>query len=424
MEKFFSRLKSIDSRLLVAGGLAIIAVVGFFLVNGTTPQAQKVKAGPHTVKVFKGDLVGSLTADGTLKPERDVSLSMDTTGIVKTVDVRVGDQVKAGQMLLQLDDGIARQNVEKADLAAQLAQVNLDTAQHDLNSKVGWSPNGSQLNAAQAEAANAEAAVKAAQSDYDQVAWVPWVSSTQQSLTLEQATNNYNKAKADLDYLYSNRPDITLARDTLQAAKLSLSTSQLDLQMAKDMLAKMTLVAPFDGTISAVNVDQGEAASGPVVEMVTMDRLEVIVNVDQVDIGSLDVGQPAVIIFDAWPGVQVKGKVWSIYPQASTADNVVNFEVHLALDKTDLELRSGITGHVAIQTFNLTGVLLVPNQALVLDPQTGQYHVSVMTPQGPKQSGVTIGKRDDKYTEILDGLKEGDELLTDSPAEVPTAQSK
>lgn len=424
MEKFLSRLKSIDSRLLVAGGLAIVAVVGFLLVNGTAPQTQPVQAGPQTVKAFKGDLVGSITADGTLKPERDVSLSMDTTGIVKTVDVRVGDQVKAGQTLLQLDDGIARQNVDKADLAAQLAQVTLDTAQHDLNSKVGWSPNGNQLNAAAAQTANAQAAVKAAQSEYDKVAWLPWVSSTQQSLALEQATNNYTQAKADLDYLISNRPDITIAHDNLQAAQLSLSSAQVDLQMAKDTLAKMTLVAPFDGTISAVNVDQGEAATGPVVEMVTMDRLEVIVNVDQVDIGSLHVGQPAVVIFDAWPGVQVKGKVWSIYPQATTADNVVNFEVHLALDKTDLELRSGITGHVAIQTFNLTGALLVPNQALVLDPQTGKYQVIVMTPQGPKQTGVTIGKRDDKYTQILDGVQEGDELLVDSPAEVPTAQNK
>ena len=424
MEKLLSRIKSINLQLLLGIGLAIIAVVAFLIINASATQVPQAQKPQQTVRVFKGDLSGSVAADGILKPERDVRLVMDTTGVVKTVSVHVGDQVKEGQVLLQLDDAIAQKDAQKADLAVQQAQVSLDAAQHDFNSKVGWTPNGSQVNAAVAQAANAEAAVKAAQSDYDQVAWLPWVSSTQQSLALEQATNNYNQAKADLNYLVSNRPDLTPARDNLQAAQLSLSSAQLDQQIAHDMLDKMTLRAPFDGTISAVNVDQGEAAAGPVIEMVTLDKLEVVVDVDQVDLNSLHVGQPAVVVFDTWPGVQVKGTVLSIYPQATTVSNVVNFEVHLALDKTNLELRSGMTAHVAIQTFSLTGVLLVPNQALILDPQTGAYSVRIMTSKGIQEVAVTVGKRDNRYTQVLDGVKEGDELVVDNLPQVPTAQSQ
>ena len=411
MQNIVNRVKSINRWVLVGVGVMVVLVAGYFAMNATRP-AQPVQAMPQTVRATRGDLTGTITTSGQLTPKRDASLAVSIPGIVKEVDVAQGDTVKAGDVLIKLDDSTASQNVDKANLALQMAQVKLDAAQHDYNNKVTWTPNGNQLDAAQAGLANAEAAVKAAQSDYDKVAFLPWVSSTQPSLALAQATNNYNKARADLAYLYSNSPDTILARDNFQTAQLGLSAAQVDLQMAKDTLSKMTLTAPFDGTITNVNVEVGESAAGPVVEMATMDHLEVILDVDEVDVGALKVGQPASVTFDAWPGQTVTGKVVSIAPKANATANVVNFEVHIGLDKTDLDLRAGMTADAVIQTFQVKGALLLPRDAVEQDTQTGKAYVSLVTLQnGVKRTEVKLGQHNDQVVQILSGLQENDEVL-------------
>ena len=409
MQNIIARMKSANRWALAGAFVALVAIVAAVAL-GSARQPKPAQASFETVKAFTGNLSGSLAATGQLTPKRDASLAMAAPGIVKQVNVQAGDAVKTGDVLVQLDDDIARQNVDKANLAVQMAQVRLDAAQHDYNTKVTWTPNGNQLNAAQANLANAQAAVQAAQSGYDKVAWMPWVSSTQQSLALQQATNNYDKAKADMSYLITNRPDLVVSRDNLQAAQLSLSSAQVDLKSAQTALDNLTLIAPFDGTITAVHVEVGEAAAGPVVEMVTMDNLEVVLDIDQVDIGALKVGQKAAVTFDAWPGQPVMAKVISIAPKANATASVVNFEVHLALDRNDLELRAGMTAQAAIQTFSLTGVTLVPSQALTYDGATGKTYVSLVTPQGQRQTEVTLGAHDDQYTQVLSGVKDGDTL--------------
>ncbi len=416
MQNIVNRLKSINRWALVGVGVVVVLVAGYFALNASKP-AQPVQAMPQTVRVTKGDLAGTITTSGQLTPKRDASLAVSIPGIVKEVDVAQGDKVKAGDVLIKLDDSSASNNVNKANLALEMAQVRLDSAQHDYNHKVTWTPNGNQLNAAEAVLSNSQAAVNAAQSDYDKVAFLPWVSSTPQSLALAQATNNYTKAKADLAYLYSNSPDTILARDNLQTAQLGLSSAQVDLQMAKDTLSKMTLTAPFDGTITSVNVEVGESASGPVVEMATMDHLEVILDVDEVDVGALKVGQAASVTFDAWPGQKVTGKVITIAPKANATANVVNFEVHIGLDPTELDLRAGMTADATIQTFQVKGALLLPRDAVEQDTQTGKAYVNLVTLQnGVRRTEVRLGQHNDQYVQILGGLQENDEVLANPGA--------
>jgi len=414
MQTMVNRLKTANRWVLIGAGVVVVGVVAA-AASGAARPTPPVQARPQTVRATTGDLTGSVAISGQLVPRREVSLAMGASGIVQEVRVEQGERVQEGEVLVRLDDELARQSVDKASLALQLAEVKLSSAQHDYDNKVTWTPNQNQLNAAEANLANAQAAVQAAQADYDQVAWLPWVSSTQPSLVLQQATNNFNRAKADLDYLYSNSPDTLFARDNLQAARLGLSSAQIDLQMAKDTLDKLTLTAPFDGTVTAVHVDVGEAAAGPVVEMATMDHLEVVLDVDEVDVGQLKVGQSAAVTFEAWPGSQVTGKVINIAPKANATANVVNFEVRIALDPTELELRAGLTANAVIQTFSVKDALLLPRDAVAVDRQTGKATVSLMTAGGPTITEVTLGRRSDQSVQILSGLADGDEVLAVAP---------
>jgi RND family efflux transporter MFP subunit len=411
-KNLFDRVKKMNRWLLGGIVVVVIALIAFVGSKLAEPP-QEANAEDTTVEAFIGDLTGSINGSGHLEPEQDVSLSMATTGIVKKVNVKVGDEVKKGDVLVLLDDADAQQAVLKAELAVQQAQISVSTAEYDLKSRTGWKPNENSLAAAEANLKNAEAAVKAAQANYDQVAWLPWVSSTQPSMQLEQATNNYNKAAADMNYVLNNRPDISPAQSSVANAQLAQSMAEIDLLSAQNGLKKMTLIAPFDGTITAVNVAPGESAAGPVVELVTMNALEVVLDIDEVDIGSVDVDQPATITFDAYPGVVVNGEVKSVSPRPENLDtnDIVQYEVHVSLDKTDVRLLVGMTASATIETYNLKDVLLVANSAIYPDTANGTFYVRLVGADGKvTRADVTIGPHNAEYTQVLSGIKEGDIL--------------
>ena len=411
-KNLFGWIRKINIWVII--GVVVILAVGYGVLTSRAKQAQEqASAQDSNVKVIKGDLAGSISSSGHLAPEEDVTLSMAASGIAKSVNVKVGDQVKAGDVLVQLDDTDAQLALQKAQLAMGQAKNNVASAQYDLNSKTGWTPNSNSVAGAEANLSNAEAAVKAAQSDYDKVAWLPGVSSTQQSMNLAQATNNYNKAVSDMNYILTNRPDITPAQSTLENAKLSQSMAEVDLGTAQNALSKLTLKAPFDGTVTAVNVHPGEMVSGPVVEMVTMNALEVVLDIDEVDIGAVAVSQPATITFDAYPGVQVQGHVKSIYPksEATTSNDIVQYEVHVSVDKAEIKLLVGMSASATVQTYDLKNVLLVPNTAIFPNKDDGTYYVMVVGADGKAvKTVVSIGQHNTEYTQVLSGVKDGDVL--------------
>jgi len=417
MEKEARKRKPKNRWMWIVGAIVIVAGIAVVGSRVTSSRAQD-EPEPETVTAFIGDISGSITGSGHLEPRQDVSLSMATTGIVTDVTVEVGDTVKSGEVLVRLDDTDARQNLAKAELQVANAELNVQSAQDTLDSRVQWAPNAKQVAAAEAELANAEASLEQAQSAYDKVAWLPGVSASQPSLNLEQATNSFNVAQANLDYLKSNRPDTDSAEISLESANLSLREANINLESAQTALDKTVLKAPFSGTITTVNVAEGEAASGVVIEMVSMGKLEAVLDIDEIDIGALAIGQPAVVSLTTWPDAQIEGEVTFIAPQANknTGSDVVNYQVRLSLGETDLQLRAGMTANATITTFNLEDALLISNRAISADREVSKYYVELITGQGTEKAEVTIGVHNETYTQILSGLKDGDEVLVNGSA--------
>lgn len=290
-----------------------------------------------------------VVAEGHLVPKNWVGLSFTVAGQAKSVNVAEGDAVSKGEVLVQLDDADAQQAIARAQLDIQQAQINVGSAQHSVDTVVGWSPNKNQLNAAQASLANAEAAVKAAQSEYDKVAYLPWVSSTQQSMVLEQATNNFDKAKGDFDYLASNRPDVTQAANNLQSAKVALSNAQLSLETARIALQKLSLLAPMDGTVTDVTVKPGQAVSPGEPMVIVADIKNWVVETDnltELEVTSVKVGQKVTITFDAIPGELFNGEVAEIAQHFESKNDDIYYTVRIALTNTDPLLRWGMTASV------------------------------------------------------------------------------
>jgi len=304
-------------------------------------------------------------ASGTVVPAREARLSFAISGTIKTVAVEVGDKVEAGDLLVQLDDTDAQQAVAQAEiqktiagLSVKQADVNLALAQANLNSVSGWSPNANAVASAEAALANSEAVLEQAQAAYDQVAWMPGVSASQQSIQLEQATNSHNVAKANLDYLYSARPDVSKARAqvdladvALEQAKANLSLAELSLEMAQHAEDKAALRAPFDGSVVSVEITPGEVAM-PGEQMLVLADLDALrvetTDLSERDIAQVEVGQTVNI--DVEPlNERVTGSVLQISPQATTLGGDVVYTVTIELDEQPTELLWGMSVEVQIE---------------------------------------------------------------------------
>lgn len=229
---------------------------------------------------------------------------------------------------------------------------------------------------------------------------------------IAQAQQQLAQAQASLANLQEGptSEEITKAEAEIKQAELSLADAQ-------ESLAKATVVSPFAGIITAVHVSEGELASGIVVELIDTSSFEVILSVDEVDIGQISIGQVADLTLETWPDETLASTVTAVAPSASEdSSGLITYDVHLGLGEVDLPILLGMTANASLVTFETDGILLVPNAAITEDRNAGIYSVNIITGEveGIPQTetvNVAIGQRDSEYTQIIDGLSEGDEVL-------------
>lgn len=229
---------------------------------------------------------------------------------------------------------------------------------------------------------------------------------------LAQARQQIAQAQATLAKLVAGA-----TTEQITQAELSLRQAELNLAAAQESLDKATVVAPFAGLVTAVHVSEGEYATGVAVELVDNSSLELVLSVDEVDIGQLEVGQSAEITLETWPDTALNAAIDAIAPSADQdSSGLITYEVHLGLNQGDLPVLLGMTANARLITANREGVLLLPNGAITTDRQTGASTVTLLHRRSDglpetETVTVTIGLRDSQYTQIIDGLAEGDEVL-------------
>ena len=537
-----------SKRLWIGGVLVVVVIVallaGQFLSGRAAAVAEQAQTG-ETVTITRGDLAASATASGQVTARRQAALALATSGRVEAVYVEGGDEVQAGDPLVQLEAGALERALANAEQNVAIQQANLDELQAG--------PDASELAAAQAavssaqaqlddllngpseeEIASAKADLRAAQSNVarasnqlgetqtpsdegvilqaqidlqdaedavveaernhqrlldceqqDNGEWscvprdLPFVSDEdeahlirQAELQVVQARENRNAAQAQLERLQQGADESTVGasqanlaqmaaqRDAAQAnldlllagpsdaeiaaarssladaqanlaslqagasdaemarAQAQLAQAEIGLRRAQNDLDKATLHAPFAGVVAALYVNEGEIASGVAVDLIDPSSMEVVLDVDEVDVGELAVGQEAVVTLQPWPDEEISSEVASIAPAANSLalnSTIGSFRVRLALPDTDLPVREGMTADASLQTASRENVLLAPNRAIVVDRETGTYYVNVVETgadgeESVRRAEVTIGLRDDRYTEITAGVAEGDRV--------------
>jgi len=346
------------------------------------------------------------------------------------------------------------------------AQAAVDSAKASYE-KVKAGPTRAELASAQAALDSALASLEQAQAAYDQVKDRPDVAMLPQALNLQTATNEYERAKANYESVANHPTPSELAAAKAQVSQAEASLAQLQarptaselaaakaqvsqaeaslaqmqarptaeeiavaqaqvdeaaiaLDQAQSQLEDAVLTAPFDGTILTVQARAGEWATPgtPALSLAAGGPLVLKVNVDEVDVPQVNTGQPAHLRFSALKDNQISGTVTYVALASSNVGGAVAYGVEIRFDPGQLPVRLGMTAEVEIVVASADGTLLVPNRAVIADREAGRYYVTRQRADGSTERlEVQIGLRDGQYTQILEGLNEGDRLAL---PEVPT----
>jgi len=208
----------------------------------------------------------------------------------------------------------------------------------------------------------------------------------------------------------------------LKQAKAQVMQAKASLKQLEEQLSYTTIIAPMDGVILSRDVEMGDAVSSILVlgstatlVMTEGDIREVYVQgkVDEADIAHVYMNQPARIKVESFRDRVFNGKVTKISPMGVEKDNVTTFEVRVSIDNPGGELKANMTANAEILLDEHKGVLTVPENAVIYD---NQKKATVEIPdkkqkEGKRKVAVTVGLSNGSVTEILSGLKEGDQVV-------------
>lgn len=428
--KFFKK----RSNLFITG-IVFVAVMGGALYF-TQPSAADETAAPElqTAKVRTGDLVITANGAGSIVPAAQVDIGFRTSGMVSELNVENGDAVTTNQILARFEENIqaeadfqalfSAQGLAQAELAVANAESALEDATNGVIYLVGsnaWYWKG-QLNQAEAALNALDTAATPGQR--------------------EEAQKLANEARARMDYFLGLRNipdvDIALARAEYESAKVALldaqaaldivkagpelltapvvalGTETANLEQARLAVEKTQLIAPFDGSVVALDVVKGQTVgTSPVMTIATTDRLLARFYLDETDIEKAAAGMKVTFTFDAYPDATVTGEIILVEPALQVVDGtpVVVLWASLPAEMPSTVI-SGMTVEAEVLAAEARNTLLVPVQALrELTP--GSFAVFVVSSDEQlKMTPVTVGLRDYANAEILSGLKVGDMVST------------
>jgi len=382
---------------------------------------------PQLARVSLGDLVVTVSADGSLSFLKDRKLTFGISGTIAGVNVAEGDRVSQGAVLARLD-------TTSLELTVKAARVELDIAKNSytkLTYPYTYFTYAFDVPMAVAAIADAQReldeALKVMQElglSREQYSWEQYWDVWQR---LKKAQDELAEAKQRLargfgEDLFASGVLNVADFWTIRAAQLGVDKAQVTLDKANDDLSKAVMVAPFDGVIAAVNVKEGDSlstfdyATRTIIELVDPGKMELSAEVDEMDIPNVKLGQKAIISVDALPEVKLRGEVTSISPLATEESGLVLYKIKVGFEVPEgAGLRAGMSATADIITSERSGVLLVPSRVIGQDSQ-GNPVVKVMVNGQIEERAVVIGISDGSQTEIVSGLNEGDTVVVEKKA--------
>jgi HlyD family secretion protein len=411
--------------------LAAIAYANFAFHRTTTTSVTAEKIAHH-------DLEAIVSASGKIQAKRQVNISAETVGKVVNLDVDEGDIVKIGQPLLQIDPRILQNTVESREASLATARATLSQTRAQVDST--------------------RVALQQAKDSFGR----------QEGLFKQGllSRDEYDRGRNDVQM---RQADLTSGEQSIAAQEQRIKQEEAGLESARYDLNKVRILSPINGIVTKRNIEEGETVvtgtmnnAGTV--LLTIADLSIIqaeIEVDETDIPYTKIGQIAKVTIDAMPGKTFTGKVTEvgnspITSTSTTTSRATNFKVVVTIDGQIPDVRPGFTCTADITTATRQKALGVPIQAMTVRELVVDAHGAIV-PTPPPAPGTSASKRPaapaelkpgetrkefegaflikdgkasfvpvktgiagEKYFEVLDGLKDGDEVVTGPFASVRT----
>jgi HlyD family secretion protein len=375
------------SALVVAAAVVLAAIAGYGLWHRSTTASGTRYV---TEAVDRGPVASVVTATGTLNPVTSVQVGTYVSGPIIALDADYNSPVTKGQRVAKIDPAPFQVKVQKAEASLENARAKLEKSRADLAlKKLTWNRD----RELRGRNLIAQHELDTARSDYDQAV---------AQLALDEA---------------------------------AVKQAQADLAEARVNLAYTDIRSPVDGVVVSRNVDVGQTVAAsfqtPTLFLIAQDltKMQVDANVSESDIGDVRPGQEATFSVDAYPGKDFRGTVRQVRNAPITVQNVVTYDVVIAVDNPDLLLKPGMTATVSIITAERADAVRVPLRALRFNPEAEASSASrgphpirlgasvptvwMLQPDGTlRKVEVTIGLRDERYAELTSAnLQVGDPLV-------------
>ena len=378
--------------VLVVAGVLIAATSG-----GTKIDPSKL------AKVERGNLAKSVVATGKIEPITKVEIKSKASGIVKKLYVDYGDKVTKGQVLAELDKEEIQARVDQARAQLEGSSASLNGTRADLE-RAKVDAEGPDVPLLKRAYERAQGMAK------DGVVSASALDDAEKNY--EMALNKQNVSKAQLQVLQAK----------IGQAQGQVAQDRANLKQLEEELGYTTIESPIDGIVLSRDVEIGDAVSSILVlgssstlVMTLGDTSEVYVKgkVDESDIGKVYLGQPARIKVESFKDKTFTGKVTKISPMGVEKDNVTTFEVRVSINNPEGVLKAMMTANAEIILEEHKNVLQIPEGSIIYDKDK-KASVEVPDPkakEGKRKVAVNIGISNGAKTELLQGLKEGDQVV-------------
>lgn len=318
---------------------------------------KEVNFQAETVK--RRDIASSVQATGVIRAKigAEVKVGARISGKVEKLYANIGDVVKKGQVIARLEQEDLKAKVNEANMNLKINEASLDLAQKNL----------------------------------------------------QRMKNLYAQ-----DFVSKDKVDV--AERDYKTAVAQANQIKETIRYNETQMSYANIYAPISGIIASVTTQQGETVSASslnvptFVTIVDLNRLEIYAYVDETDIGKIKPGLEATFTVDSFPDKDFKGKVTAIYPKATIQDNVVYYITVISIENPEGKLKPDMTVNATIYLNKRDNVLAVPNKSI--KREGGKKVVTVIENNKPVQKAIRTGWKDSNYTEIVEGLKEGDKVVT------------
>jgi len=387
-EKSFIRKRK---KVLIAGAVVLVlALIVIMNLNSQRERSVKVtieKAATH-------DLASIVSASGEIKPKKNINISAQVPGRIIKIGVEEGDEVKAGDFLLQLDATQYEANAERDRAFIQSTMAELIQAEARMRKDANYFNSQKKL---------------------------------------------FEEGLISQDQMENAKVQAETSSSQHKSIEFQIKQAEASLKSTMDSLSKTVYSSPIDGVITSLRVEEGEIAligtmNNPGTVLLTIADLsvmEVEVEVDETDVVGLELGQLTTVKVDAFPETAFQGTVTEIGSSAiqrstvtATTQEAKDFKVTITLENPARKLKPGLSASADITTAEKKGVLAVPIAALVLREKAGTGAAGAAAAKGDEEGVYLVEASRSKFApikkgitgemlvEIVEGLKEGQEIVT------------